>query len=148
MCSGARPPTFAGPSAGGSAGHWGEACLLILPPLLVQWLAVVPAVLGLVPLVQSVLFQLCHRDEVGIVSGQDIRLLIWLVVLQNHPVLLGRRRPLLIINWLRSRLPHVVPGGGTCHSSGDGLGHRSGSISCHQRSGSVPDTVHFVMYLL
>ena len=35
-------------------GHWGEACLLILPPLLVQWLAVVPAVLGLVPLVKSV----------------------------------------------------------------------------------------------
>merc|ERR1719266_1254943 len=95
--------------------HRGKSDLLELPPLLLQGLSIVTSVLRTVPIVQRVPLGGGLDGEGGVVAHHGVHLLVWFVVLQQHPILLGGRGPLLIIDGVRSRLPQVIPGGGACH---------------------------------
>ena len=48
----------------------------------------------------------------GVVSHHGVRLIAGLVVLVDHPVLLGGGPPLVLSLGVRTRLPQVVPRGG------------------------------------
>ena len=93
--------------------HRGKSDLLELPPLLLQRLAIVTSVLRAVPLVESVPLGGGLDGKGGVVAHHGVHLLVGFVVLQQHPVLLSGRGTLLVIDGVRSRLPQVIPGGGT-----------------------------------
>ena len=111
--------------------HGRVSDLLVLPPLLMKGLSVVPPVLGQIPLIQSIpaikislrisrvvtsslyLLLVCglHR-QLGVVSHHGVGLVAGLVVLVDHPVLLGSRSSLVISLGKGTRLPEVIPRGG------------------------------------
>ena len=97
--------------------HRGKSDLLELPPLLLQGLSIVPSVLRTVPVVQRVPLGGGLDGEGGVVAHHGVHLLVGFVVLQQHPVLLGGRGALLVIDGVRSRLPQVIPGGGAVNSN-------------------------------
>lgn len=91
--------------------HGRESDFLVFPPFLLQGLSVVPPVLRTIPVVQSVLFSLRLDGKVGVVAHHGVHVLVGLVILQQHAVLLGGGRALLVVDGVRTGLPHVVPGG-------------------------------------
>ena len=48
----------------------------------------------------------------GVVPHHGVRLIAGLVVLVDHPVLLGGGPPLVLGLWVRAWLPQVIPRGG------------------------------------